>query len=478
MNIRTIIRLLTITPLVCGMGSASAAGFVSGSTGADGAFAPTSDVVVQLPASGILNYTTMSIPAGVTVRYAQTTKVPVVILTTGNANIAGTIDISGGSSADTNLGSIQFQGGLGGPGGYDGGLGGQLVQTVGGVGYGPGGGGSGKTTNSCNGYTQGGGGAGFSGAGAPSFCVAYVGYLAGAATGYGGPAYGSLTMLPMVGGSGGGGGGGSASGSGGTGSGGGGGGGAILLVSSGTVEFSGVIKANGGNAGTNAGATCSNSTPTYGGTGGGGAGGAVRILASALIGAGTINVSGGVSSCPGSWNSGGNGARGYSSVEVVNSGSFNVSTLPSLTFTSIGGVAVPTNTTGTSDVVLPESLANPVTIAIAASGIPVGTVVKLVLNPPNAVSVTANSSPLSGTLQSSTATASISIPLGATVLMGSTTYTLTLAMGEALSIYAEGETVEKVRLAITLSGPTLATLITVSGKEFEVPHAALAMRGG
>jgi ABC-type transport system involved in cytochrome c biogenesis permease subunit len=58
-----------------------------------------------------------------------------------------------------------------------------------------------------------------------------------------------------------------------------------------------------------------------------------------------------------------------------------------------------------------------------------------------------------------------------------TTYTIVTAMGEALSIYAQGETVEKVRLTTTMNGPTLATLITKSGKEFEVPHAALAMIG-
>ena len=57
-------------------------------------------------------------------------------------------------------------------------------------------------------------------------------------------------------------------------------------------------------------------------------------------------------------------------------------------------------------------------------------------------------------------------------------YTIVTAMGEALSIYAQGEVVEKVRLSTTVNGSTLATLITVSGKEFAVPHAALAMIGG
>lgn len=304
------------------------------------------------------------------------------------------------------------------------------------------------------------------------------GYAAGLRTGSGGVSYGSFTMLPLVGGSGGGGGGGSPRVSGVCGTGGGGGGGALMLVSSGTVELTGSINAKGGNAGSTNNGTCTQNLD-YGGSGGGGSGGAVRILASAFIGGGTVNVTGGSGGCnANSWNGGGNGSAGRASIETLVGGTFNPGVLPSLTFTSIGGVAVPSNPTGVGDVVLPDTVANPVSVAIAASGIPVGTVVKVILNQPYGGNITADSSPLSGTLQSSTATASINIPPGATVLMGSTTYTLTLAMGEALSIYAKGETVEKVRLSATLSGPTLATLITVSGKEFEVPHAALAMIGG
>lgn len=123
---------------------------------------------------------------------------------------------------------------------------------------------------------------------------------------------------------------------------------------------------------------------------------------------------------------------------------------------------------------LPNTVTNPVTVNLAASGIPVGTVVNVILNQPYGPNIKANSSPLAGTLQSSTATASINIPPGATVLMASTTYTLTLAMGEALSVYAQGERVEKVRLTAAMGGQPQATLITVSGKEFDVPYAALA----
>ena len=47
--------------VVCSVVTSLAQGsFNSGSTGADGAFAPTQDVYVQVPPSGVLNYTTVT----------------------------------------------------------------------------------------------------------------------------------------------------------------------------------------------------------------------------------------------------------------------------------------------------------------------------------------------------------------------------------------------------------------------------------
>ena len=100
-----------------------AAAFTSGSTGADGAFNPTVNVEVQLPASGIFNYTTVNIPAGVTVKFKKNAaNTPVTILATGDVTIAGTIDVSGtaaaaaGAAGDGNQGD-DGQPGKGGPGG-------------------------------------------------------------------------------------------------------------------------------------------------------------------------------------------------------------------------------------------------------------------------------------------------------------------------------------------------------------------------
>src|SRR6185436_21116861 len=65
--------------------ASNALAFTSGSTGADGALAPTvGTVVVQVPESGILNYTTINIPTGVTVKFKKNTlNTPVFVLVSG-----------------------------------------------------------------------------------------------------------------------------------------------------------------------------------------------------------------------------------------------------------------------------------------------------------------------------------------------------------------------------------------------------------
>ena len=117
------------------------------------------------------------------------------------------------------------------------------------------------------------------------------------------------------------------------------------------------------------------------------------------------------------------------------------------------------------------------TVQFATTGVPVGNIVILRVTPAYGSATSVVSPAVTGTTLAGTASVSATLPSGPSVLSATTTYTIVLAMGEALSVYAQGETVEKVRLTTTMNGPTLATLITVSGKEFEVPHAALAMIG-
>ncbi|MDZ4350343.1 MAG: hypothetical protein U1A22_12500, partial [Xanthomonadaceae bacterium] len=271
--------------------------FDSGSTGADGAFNPTVDRVVPLPDDGVFNFTSVNIPAGVTVRFERNTlNTPVRILVSGNATIDGVIDVSGQPSAPVGTagdGVIADDGlpGLGGPGGFDGGRGGVPGTTsgvAGAQGIGPGGGfpAVGQTSVSGVVYGCGGAGGGYSSNGGTGGYIGpgNIGACATVNRPAGGSSYGNERLLPLIGGSGGGGGSGGQSFAG---SGGGGGGGGILVAVSGTLTVTGTIRANGGRAGLAAGSGT-------GAIGGGGSGGSIRLIASALAGNGALTATGGL----------------------------------------------------------------------------------------------------------------------------------------------------------------------------------------
>lgn len=471
------------------IGSAAlAAGFNSGSTGADGDFNPTTDTVLTMPANGVFNFGNVNIPASVKVTFVKNAaNTPVLLLATGTVTIGGTLDVNGGNSLATGTGAIGDlgAGGKGGPGGFDGGRGGQAAaERTGAQGMGPGGGMGGAVTSACSSQPQGGGGGSFGGKGSGSQCVTSPWGCGGngsatSCTGLTGATYGSASVLPLVGGSGGGGGAGSSAVTTGyPGTGGGGGGGALLIAASGGVTLSGVISARGGTPGKSN--DCSGTNTVTGGAGGGGSGGAVRVLAPSFTGNGKIDVAGGIGTdvCGDSWTDGGSGGLGRVSIETATGGTLRLTGLPSLAISTIGNVPVPAQPVGFGDVSLPVDLANPVTVTLTASAIPVGTVANVTLYPPYGPATTVASTPLAGTYASSTATTSVNIPQGASVIMASTTYTLTVAQGEALSVYAAGERVEKVALSAEPGQATKATLVTVSGKRYEVPTAVLAVAMG
>ena len=112
--------LAVITP-----GPVSAQTFSSGSTGADGVFAPPANVTLAVPPSGVFNFTNVTIPSGVTVRFTRNAaNTPVTILATGNITIAGTVDVSATSGGNVVNGTfLGSNAGIGGPGGFDGGNG-------------------------------------------------------------------------------------------------------------------------------------------------------------------------------------------------------------------------------------------------------------------------------------------------------------------------------------------------------------------
>src|SRR5262245_4093065 len=177
------------------------------------------------PPSHVFNFTSITIPADVTVRFKRNrANTPVVILARENVTIDGTIDVSA-------------EGRRGGPGGFDGGTAGI---PYGGAGLGPGGG---------------------------RYEVSVPGpFLRLAASPCFADCYGNPELRPLIGGSGGG-------GLQGAGFDGGGGGGAILIASSQTVDLGSAattpaISANGGEVNLV----------------GQGSGGAIRLVASTITG--------------------------------------------------------------------------------------------------------------------------------------------------------------------------------------------------
>ncbi|HVF57122.1 MAG TPA: hypothetical protein VM934_13285 [Pyrinomonadaceae bacterium] len=432
--------------------------FTSGSTGADGAFAPTANQTIVVPESGVFNYTTYNIPSNVTITYARNnSNKPLTILTTGDVTIAGAINIDGKS------GSSNGSGGYGGPGGFNGGAGGYgFDQSFAGVpGDGPGGGGGGGSTAGANPGNGGGGGFGTAG---------QNGYQTNA--GQGGPRYGAVTVLPLIGGSGGAGGGASASDRGGAG---GGGGGAILIASSGTVTVNGNIYARGG------------SGTSYQNAGGGGAGGAVRIIANTVLGSGAIHVSGGSGS---GYSGTGRGGQGYVRVESYDYGNFNaatspaniisfalphpivVSNAPQLRIASVGGVASPSaplgSLQGVPDIVVPSTQANPMAVALEGANLPLGTVVSVTVTPSRGSRTTVQSTALAGSEAASTATASVTLPGGMSVISASAVIDLTTTTASnARPLMMDGERVDRIEVAATFGSASEVTYVTRSGRRIK-----------
>lgn len=460
---RHIASLALLLVLACAAATVRAQNnFSSGSTGADGAFNPTSNVTIVAPESGVFNYTTVNIPAGVTITYARNTTVdkPVIILAQGAVTIAGTINLDG------KLGNANGFGGLGGPGGFRGGAGGYgFDQTFSGVpGEGPGGGGGGTGSATIN-LPGAGGGGGYGTMGNPGG--------SGTVGGQSGARFGTVTLLPLIGGSGGGGGACFTNERGGAG---GGGGGAILIASSTSITLDGTILARGG--GGNVGSA----------GGGGGSGGGVRIIANAVTGGGNVNVSGGNSAGAFRSYSGGSGAQGLIRIEAFDYNSFAGSSTPtniisfalphpvvvtngpSLRIASVGGVNSPTaplgSLQGVPDIVVPTTQANPVTVAIEGANIPLGTVVQTTVTPSRGGRTTVSSTGLAGTEATSTATASVTLPAGISVISAAATIDLTTT-ASARPLIMDGERVDRIEVAATFGRASEVTYVTRSGRRIK-----------
>jgi hypothetical protein len=433
--------------------------FSSGSNETLGAFAPGANITVALPPDGILNYTTITIPAGITVSFTpNAANTPVTMLATGDVTINGTINLDG-TIGTFFVQSSGFQPGRpGGPGGFAGGAGGMggLTNTFGSPGMGPGGG---TPTSTLNGLMN-------ASYGAPSSFV---------------------SLLPLFGGSGGAGG--QQVNSSGTifsGDAGAGGGGAIVIASTTKVMVNGTgtISARGGDH-----PSCPNSNFTP--FGGAGSGGAIRLVAPQITNQGTLTARGGrvLAQCFDA------GAAGRIRAEALVFGPFGATTpatsianvlgpvtaastpalvnLPTLAFTSVGGVAPPAAPTGsftTADVTLPPTTTNPVSVILTATNTPAPTTYTIKLLPRFAtpVSQTVNSG---GSFAISTATANVTFPNGViSGLQAFAGFTLTASLAPII----DGEPADQVLLAAGYGEPSTLTLVTKSGKEIPVSQLSHA----
>jgi len=343
--------------------------FSSGSTGADGDLIVNAQGVVTpftaAPVGGgtVYNFNTIQIASGSTLKISGANFTsPLYFLAKGAVTIAGTLDISGQAGFGPSTATQRTQGmTVPGPGGYAGGAAG-YGSVPAQPGLGP-----------LGGAISGG-------------CTADSRYAGNG--GFGGNAF----LVPLVGGSGGGGWSTSASG--------GAGGGALLIASSLSITVNGAINANGGSGANGA---------------GGGAGGGIRLVAPSIMGSGSIWAYGGQGAC--------SGAPGVIRMEAYQN-TYNVgnagpdlytaapsnlflpaaNSVPAITVTSIGGVAI---TTYTGSFVVPDVLLNsasPLTVVIQANSIPAGTIPTVYFLTENFPDQKIAAAPLTAVAGSSTAT--------------------------------------------------------------------------
>lgn len=328
---------------------------------------------------------------------------PVYMLSQGDVTIEGTVYVTGQAAANTAGIGYTKRGGAAGPGGGDGGSCDTLDGSRAGGGLGPGGG-----SASPNG--AGGGGASPINNGGKGYAAAGAG---------GGSAPSEWQHQMIFGGSGG------ACGNGQAGS---GGGGVLVIAASGTIVQNGYLLAYGGASGK---------------WHGGGGGGVVRLVATAIQGNGVIDVRGNnASACGNSSWGGGCGGHGLVKVEGYTVGGTFMQSAnplaslyfskpqpavpggllqPTLTVTRVTGATGGPQTPPDPDLRVHVHTPSPgvylddgqeVTVEITATNVPVGTTAKVRLRTLRYGTVVITSTPLVGTNEASTATATLALPAG------------------------------------------------------------------
>jgi hypothetical protein len=392
-----------------GVSISIAEAFTNGSTGVDGPLDFTgfeSGTIIDFDpktftppfdtdGDSVYHFTTINIPEGVTVKLRANKAgfAPIRWLATGAVIINGMVDLNGtnGHAANRSLRGLSLPG----PGGFHGGMGADAIMGVPATqGFGPGGG-----------------------------CVTDngKGWPAGHTTIHGGTdtncpnltkIYGTRFLLPLVGGSGGAG---SRTTHGYSAAGGGAGGGAILIASPVSITVNGKISANGGSAVDGSGAS-------------GGSGGAIRLVSKIVTGNGRLTTDGGSTW----WWDSSPSSSGRTRIETLGStftglisGEITSVTMmpepillpssgsPVIRIASVDNLPVPSTPRGIftpADITINKPL--PVAIAIEGKNIPIDTKVTITVLNETEGPIVIESSPLAGTMDSSTATVDLKFPTG------------------------------------------------------------------
>jgi hypothetical protein len=152
---------------------------------------------------------------------------------------------------------------------------------------------------------------------------------------------------------------------------------------------------------------------------------------------------------------------------------------PLLRITSIGGQAAPASPAAsliTPDITFPSAIDAPVTLAVAANNVPLGTTVNIRVVPATGQPTTATSSGLSGTVASSTASATVTLPPGAGVVTASASFSVAGggsgggggAAAFNMPTLIDGKPFERVEVTAQADGSSRAFLIAQNGVRFEL----------
>jgi hypothetical protein len=250
------------------------------------------------------------------------------------------------------------------------------------------------------------------------------------------------------------------------------------VASSGTITVTGQILADGG-TGVNG-----NGLNVQGG--GGGSGGAIRLIATSITSSGSLYARGKIGGYAGGTGGFGRirleaytltvpaGTRSPEATQGLPQAVFPAAGQPTLTITSVAGVAAPASPSGsfltTPDILLPSGTTSQVQVVLTATNVPLGTTIAVTATPQSgAKSPPATSTGLAGTFANSSATANLEVSLTQTsVLTATATFPMVAFSAGPGPVYAAGEEITHVRVAAVVGGPSTVTYLTKSGREVVV----------